>query len=162
MRLERTSLQSQRSQLLHPAQPTQSLIPLPYASPTTAICARLALMGCHPLAVYLALDPPRLCGGRCLLSRLRRHRGRVTGHGKPMHLAPDSGCGCAFSTSSTTLPTGWLSVVCGDRQLTELGGQFNLRNRRAMSRFKLKEKGSTGMWSSTIHRYIRTASQLWI
>lgn len=46
--LERTSLQSQWSQLLHPGKPSQSLILLPYASRTTAICARLAVMGCHP------------------------------------------------------------------------------------------------------------------
>lgn len=37
---------------------------------------------------------------------------------------------------------GVASVVCGDRQLAELGGQFNLRSRRAMSRFTLEGKGA--------------------
>lgn len=55
---------------------------------------------------------------------------------------------------------GVASVVCGDRQLAELGGQFNLRSRRAMSRLTLEEKGLDGDRVLSVDRYIRRTSRL--
>ncbi|KAI7787111.1 hypothetical protein LA080_001203 [Diaporthe eres] len=62
--------------------------------------------GMSPLAVHLALTIPRSgsAGANCY-----RVLGVIVGESRAtgaMDLPPGSGCGCAFSTSSTTFSTG--------------------------------------------------------